>query len=85
MSLMAWLTFLCLGLYHLRILLPHNYPMAAPDIILLTPNGRFELGKKVSSSQLIIEQVSDEMIDLYRWIDQLSCGLMATCMGCENR
>ncbi|ORX38484.1 ubiquitin-conjugating enzyme/RWD-like protein [Kockovaella imperatae] len=35
------------GLYHLRIILPHNYPMAAPDIILLTPNGRFELGKKI--------------------------------------
>ena len=35
------------GLYHLRILLPPSYPMSAPDIILLTPNGRFELGKKV--------------------------------------
>lgn len=36
------------GLYHLRILLPPTYPMSAPDIILMTPNGRFELGKKVS-------------------------------------
>ncbi|KAI9637452.1 putative ubiquitin conjugating enzyme [Dioszegia hungarica] len=35
------------GLYHLRILLPPSYPMSAPDIILLTPNGRFELGKKI--------------------------------------
>jgi ubiquitin-conjugating enzyme E2 J1 len=35
------------GLYHLRILLPASYPMSAPDIVLLTPNGRFELGKKV--------------------------------------
>lgn len=36
------------GLYHFRIVLPPSYPMSAPDIILLTPNGRFELGKKVS-------------------------------------
>ncbi|GMK59537.1 hypothetical protein CspeluHIS016_0801430 [Cutaneotrichosporon spelunceum] len=35
------------GLYHLRILLPASYPMSAPDIVLLTPNGRFELGKKI--------------------------------------
>lgn len=35
------------GLYHLRILLPASYPMSAPDIVLLTPNGRFELGMKV--------------------------------------
>ncbi|KAE8542550.1 hypothetical protein D1P53_001330 [Cryptococcus gattii VGV] len=27
--------------------LPPSYPMSAPDIILLTPNGRFELGKKI--------------------------------------
>jgi hypothetical protein len=38
---------LCVGLYHFRILLPPSYPMSAPDIILLTPNGRFELGKKI--------------------------------------
>ncbi|KAK4688801.1 ubiquitin-conjugating enzyme E2 J1, partial [Tremellales sp. Uapishka_1] len=35
------------GLYHLRIVLPPSYPMSAPDIILMTPNGRFELGKKI--------------------------------------
>ncbi|KAL7422813.1 hypothetical protein Q5752_002109 [Cryptotrichosporon argae] len=35
------------GIYHLRIVLPASYPMSAPDIILLTPNGRFELGKKI--------------------------------------
>ncbi|WVR07507.1 hypothetical protein IAU60_004549 [Kwoniella sp. DSM 27419] len=35
------------GLYHLRILLPPTYPMSAPDIMLMTPNGRFELGKKI--------------------------------------
>ncbi|KAL1407362.1 hypothetical protein Q8F55_006784 [Vanrija albida] len=35
------------GLYHLRIILPPTYPMSAPDIVMLTPNGRFELGKKI--------------------------------------
>ncbi|WVQ82304.1 hypothetical protein IAT38_004432 [Cryptococcus sp. DSM 104549] len=35
------------GLYHLRIILPPSYPFSAPDIMLLTPSGRFELGKKI--------------------------------------
>jgi len=35
------------GIYHGRILLPHDYPLKPPDIIFLTPNGRFEVGKKV--------------------------------------
>ena len=35
------------GIYHLRILLPSNYPLAPPDIMLLTPSGRFETHKKV--------------------------------------
>ncbi|CAG0912916.1 unnamed protein product [Notodromas monacha] len=38
------------GLYHGRILLPPEYPMKPPSIILLTPNGRFELHKKVCLS-----------------------------------
>jgi len=35
------------GVYHGRILLPYDYPLKPPDIIFLTPNGRFEVGKKV--------------------------------------
>ncbi|CAG0887608.1 unnamed protein product [Cyprideis torosa] len=35
------------GLYHGRILLPPDYPMKPPSIILLTPNGRFETNKKI--------------------------------------
>ena len=35
------------GLYHGRILLPHNYPMKPPNIVFLTPNGRFEIGMKI--------------------------------------
>ena len=34
-------------MYHGRILLPHNYPMKPPNIVFLTPNGRFEVGMKI--------------------------------------
>ncbi|EST04874.2 Ubiquitin-conjugating enzyme, E2 [Kalmanozyma brasiliensis GHG001] len=35
------------GLYHGRILLPAEYPMRPPNLMLLTPNGRWELNKKI--------------------------------------
>jgi ubiquitin-conjugating enzyme E2 J1 len=38
------------GLYHGRILLPAEYPLKAPEIILLTPNGRFEVGTRICLS-----------------------------------
>ncbi|XP_018320884.2 ubiquitin-conjugating enzyme E2 J1 [Agrilus planipennis] len=38
------------GYYHGRILLPSQYPMQPPNIILLTPNGRFETNKKICLS-----------------------------------
>ncbi|XP_068618852.1 ubiquitin-conjugating enzyme E2 J1-like [Battus philenor] len=38
------------GIYHGRILLPKEYPMNPPHIILLTPNGRFEVNKKICLS-----------------------------------
>lgn len=38
------------GIYHGRIILPTQYPMKPPDIILLTPNGRFEINKKICLS-----------------------------------
>ncbi|OWF45894.1 proline-rich receptor-like protein kinase PERK9 [Mizuhopecten yessoensis] len=38
------------GLYHGRIILPPEYPMKPPSIILLTPNGRFEVFKKICLS-----------------------------------
>lgn len=38
------------GIYHGRIILPTDYPMKPPDIILLTPNGRFEINKKICLS-----------------------------------
>lgn len=38
------------GLYHGRVLIPTNYPFAPPDVVLITPNGRFELEKKICLS-----------------------------------
>lgn len=38
------------GRYHGRICLPNNYPFAPPSIMLLTPNGRFEINKKICLS-----------------------------------
>ncbi|KAM5256247.1 ubiquitin-conjugating enzyme E2 J1 isoform 2-T2 [Ctenodactylus gundi] len=38
------------GVYHGRIILPPEYPMKPPSIILLTANGRFEVGKKICLS-----------------------------------
>ncbi|XP_064473312.1 ubiquitin-conjugating enzyme E2 J1-like [Ornithodoros turicata] len=38
------------GLYHGRVILPPEYPMKPPSIILLTPNGRFETNKKICLS-----------------------------------
>jgi len=35
------------GRYHGRIMLPAEYPMKPPDFMFLTPNGRFEVGKKI--------------------------------------
>eukprot|EP00931_Biecheleriopsis_adriatica_P070271 TRINITY_DN4404_c0_g1_i1.p1 TRINITY_DN4404_c0_g1~~TRINITY_DN4404_c0_g1_i1.p1 ORF type:complete len:335 (+),score=68.76 TRINITY_DN4404_c0_g1_i1:47-1051(+) len=38
------------GIYTGRIVLPVNYPFAPPSITLLTPNGRWEVGKKICLS-----------------------------------
>ncbi|KAF7456751.1 ubiquitin-conjugating enzyme subfamily protein [Cryptosporidium felis] len=38
------------GMYHGRIVLPHSYPFSPPSLMMLTGNGRFEVGKKVCLS-----------------------------------
>lgn len=38
------------GVYHGRIILPSEYPFKPPSIIFLTPNGRFQVGKKICLS-----------------------------------
>jgi len=38
------------GLYHFRITLPSEYPFRPPSIMMLTPNGRFELNTKICIS-----------------------------------
>lgn len=39
------------GIYHGRILLPSEYPFKPPSFLMLTPNGRFETGVKVTFHQ----------------------------------
>ena len=38
------------GIYHGKFTLPMNYPFGPPSISLMTPNGRFEEGKKICLS-----------------------------------
>lgn len=38
------------GYYFGQILLNENYPLKAPDFIVKTPNGRFEINKKICTS-----------------------------------
>lgn len=38
------------GIYTGRIVLPVNYPLAPPSISFLTPNGRWEIGKRICLS-----------------------------------
>ncbi|KAJ1964302.1 Ubiquitin-conjugating enzyme E2 32 [Dimargaris xerosporica] len=38
------------GRYHGRILLPAEYPFKPPSVVFLTPNGRFQLHKKICLS-----------------------------------
>jgi len=38
------------GVYHGRIILPPEYPMKPPNLILLTPNGRWAEGQKICLS-----------------------------------
>ncbi|CAD5214443.1 unnamed protein product [Bursaphelenchus xylophilus] len=38
------------GIYHGRIILPNEYPMKPPNLVLLTPNGRFETNTKICLS-----------------------------------
>uniref|UniRef100_A0A7S1XFM3 UBC core domain-containing protein n=1 Tax=Compsopogon caeruleus TaxID=31354 RepID=A0A7S1XFM3_9RHOD len=38
------------GLYHGRLLLPSDYPYKAPEIMILTPSGRFEVGTRICLS-----------------------------------
>lgn len=39
------------GIYHGRIMLPPEYPFRPPDVMFLTPNGRWELNKKVQAEE----------------------------------
>ena len=38
------------GIYHGRIIFPPEYPLKPPSVILLTPNGRFEINRRICLS-----------------------------------
>jgi ubiquitin-conjugating enzyme E2 J2 len=38
------------GFYHGRLSFPRDYPFKPPGIVMLTPNGRFEPGKKICTN-----------------------------------
>jgi hypothetical protein len=69
--------------------------MSAPDIILLTPNGRFELGKKASrrhrrfsTSEWIAPMHSWARLtvsDMYRWSYVLPRRIVAASLGSTHR
>eukprot|EP01064_Diplonema_japonicum_P027965 TRINITY_DN41_c0_g1_i1.p1 TRINITY_DN41_c0_g1~~TRINITY_DN41_c0_g1_i1.p1 ORF type:complete len:262 (+),score=31.65 TRINITY_DN41_c0_g1_i1:71-856(+) len=40
------------GVYHGKLILPLNYPYGPPDVMLVTPNGRFETNLKICLSEV---------------------------------
>lgn len=38
------------GLYHGRLVFPPEYPMKPPSVLMITPNGRFEVNKRICFS-----------------------------------
>ena len=38
------------GFYHGMLKFPATYPFSAPEIFMVTPNGRFHLGKSICMS-----------------------------------
>lgn len=38
------------GIYHGALIFPNDYPFSPPDIIFYTPNGRFDLHRKICST-----------------------------------
>lgn len=70
------------GIYHGRILLPPEYPLKPPSIILLTPNGRFQVGTKICLT------ISAHHPEFWQpsWSSELSCGgeLRERQMSCRH-
>lgn len=38
------------GVYLMKIMVPDKYPLSPPDIMMLTPSGRFDINKKLCTS-----------------------------------
>ena len=61
------------GLYHFRILLPAEYPFRPPSIMMLTPNGRFELNTKVNDTLKIYGNALIHVLSLQICISFTNC------------
>jgi ubiquitin-protein ligase len=46
------------GVYHGQIIFPVDYPLKAPKVIFLTPNGRFQVGREICLSFTSFHQES---------------------------
>jgi ubiquitin-conjugating enzyme E2 J1 len=58
------------GLYHFRILLPAEYPFRPPSLMMLTPNGRFELNTKVRNRTYLYGLLL-KRVELFRYASVL--------------
>ena len=74
------------GLYIGKIMHSPEYPFKAPDFMMLTPSGRFDIGKKIclTKKRKIIHSVKYIMptvlISLQRQENNLTTRLQACCM-----
>ena len=62
------------GVYLMKIMVPEKYPLSPPDIMMLTPSGRFDINKKLCTSFTGYHK------DLYSpsWnISAMCCGLIS--------
>lgn len=44
------------GVYHGKLVFPKSYPLKPPSVIMLTPNGRFEPGRRLCLSMSDVSQ-----------------------------
>lgn len=65
------------GMYHGKILLPTDYPFRPPDLVFLTPSGRWEVNNKVglpgSSRSALLLPGSTKKVGSLRGVSAQRC------------